>query len=184
MLNSLFQNSQDVSSISRLPIVTNPERPNTWRVKLGLVVLLCPILVLALAACTTGAGLGGNSTGWSPVGAVAIPSDSGVKINEGRNVDPLDISFTVTDVSSFDLGQVIVIDEERLLITSIREQDLVVDRGVDDTRPQTHADQSVIYTIGDRFVVFVATKQGTMQALVDDGLEDPLVHWICKEGEC
>ena len=96
----------------------------------------------------------------------------------------MDISFTVTDVSSFDVGQVILVGEERLQITSIREQDLVVDRGQDGTRPQTHADQATIYTIGERFVVFVATKQGRMQALVDDGFEAPLVQWACKEGEC
>ena len=96
----------------------------------------------------------------------------------------MDISFTVTDVSSFDVGQVILIGEERLQITAIRDQDLVVDRGLDNTRPQTHADQAAILTIGDRFVVFVATKQGRIQAHIDDGFEAPLVQWICKGGEC
>ena len=65
---------------------------------MGLAVVLCTALALTLAACTAGAGLGGNTTGWSPVGAIAIPVDTGSRINEGRNIDPLDNTFTVTDV--------------------------------------------------------------------------------------
>jgi hypothetical protein len=149
-----------------------------------LVLLLCAALSLTLAACTEGAGLGDTSSGWSPVAAIAIPLDTGSRINEGRNVDPLDNTLTVTDVTIFDVGQVIQIDEERLRITSIREQDLVVIRGENNTVPKTHANESIIYTIGDRFVVFVSTKQGEIQALNDDGLGGPLVQWRCGQGQC
>ena len=90
----------------------------------------------------------------------------------------------MTDVTVFDVGQVILIDKERLRITSIREQDLVVTRGADDTRPQTHADQATIYSIGERFVVFASTKQGETLALKDDGFESPIVEWNCRQREC
>ena len=179
----MLQSSEDVPSTSKFLLAADSEQPKARQLNLGLLALACSILVLALAACTTGAGLGGNSSGWSPVAAIAIPSDTGVRINEGRSIDPLDPTITVTNVSEFQVGQIIQIDSERLQITSIREQDLVVTRGVDDTRPETHTDQSIISRIDDRFVVFVATKQGDIQALTDDGLEAPLVQWTCQQGE-
>ena len=183
--NSLLQSSEEIHSTSRFLSAAGSAQPKARLVNLGLLVLLSSIVALVLAACTSGAaGLGGNSSGWSPVAAIAIPSDSGSRINEGRDIDPLDNTITVTDVTAFDVGQVIVIDNERLHITSIQEQDLVVTRGADDTRPQSHADQSPIFTIGDRFVVFVTTKQGDIQALKDDGFEAPNVEWTCKQGEC
>ena len=177
-----MQSSETVHSTSRYPLATGSGRPKTKQGNLGLLVLLSSIVALALAACTPSAGLGGTTSGWSPVAAVAIPLDTGSKINEGRNIDLLDNTFTVTNVAPFGLGQVIQIDDERVQITSIREQDLVVTRGADDTRPQTHADQSTIYRVDERFIVFVATKQGDIQALIDDGLEAPQVQWTCRQG--
>ena len=97
---------------------------------MGLVLLLCATLSLGLVGCTDAAGLGGASNGWSPVAAIAIPLDTGSRINEGRNIDPLDNTITVTNVDVFDVGQVILMGKERLQIITIREQDLVVTRGV------------------------------------------------------
>ena len=137
--------------------------------------LVCAALSLASAACTQSAGLGETSSGWSPVVAVAIPSDTGVMVDQSRNVDPLDTVIRVTDITRFDPGQVIQLGDgdERLRITATREQELVVDRGVDGTRPQAHSGQAPIFTIGDRFTVFVASKQGEFLVLQDDGLGDP-----------
>ena len=125
-------------------------------------------MALMLAACT-GSRLRGESDGWSPAAGVALPSDTGSRINEGRTVDPLDNSLTVTNASAFAVGQVIQIDGERLQITAIRDQELLVERGFDNTRPQSHADQAIIYAIGGEFVVFIITKQGEVKTLLDDG---------------
>ena len=145
----------------------------------GIVVLLllCAAFTLAAAACTDTAGLGETSSGWSPVVAVAVPSDTGVTVNQTGNVDPFDTAITVTDVTRFDPGQVIQLGEERMRVTSTREQQLVVVRGVEGTRPMAHSGQSPIFAIGDRFTVFVATKQGGILALNDDGLGDPSAEW-------
>ena len=121
-----------------------------------------------LAACTPG-GLRDESSGWSPSSGVALLSTTGVSINEGRTVDPLANSFAVTNASAFTVGQVLQIDDERLQITAIRDLDLLVERGFDNTSPQSHADQSIIYAIGNEFVVFVITKQGEIKALLDSG---------------
>ena len=181
---NLLHSSDYIHPTSRVLSAAGPEKPKTKQVKLSLVLLVCATLSLAVAACTNAAGLGGASSGWSPVAAIAIPEDTGSRINEGRNIEPQDNTFTVTHVAEFGVGQVIRIGDERLQIISIREQDLVVTRGVGDTRPQTHADQATIYKIGKQFVVFVATKQGEIKALNDDGLEAPVVDWTCRPGEC
>ena len=73
----------------------------------------------------------------------------------------------------FTVGQIILIDSERLQITAIRDLDLLVQRGFDNTSPQSHADQTIIYAIGNEFVVFVITKQGEIKALLDDGSDPP-----------
>ena len=139
--------------------------------------LLCAAFSVASVACTDTAGLGETSNGWSPVVAVPIPSDTGVTVNQTRNVDPLDTAITVTDVTRFDLGQVIQLGGERMRIAAIREQQLVVVRGVDGTTPATHSSLERILTTGDQFTVFVATKQGGILALQDDGLGDPRIQW-------
>ncbi len=138
-----------------------------------ILLLLCAAFTLASAACTQSAGLGDTSSGWSPVVAVAIPADTGVTVDQTRNVDPLDTAITVTDITRFDPGQVIQLGEERMRITATREQQLVVVRGVDGTRRQAHSGQAPIFTIGDRFTVFVASKEGEFLILQDDGLGDP-----------
>ena len=129
-------------------------------------------MALMLAACT-GRGLEGESDGWSPASGVALPTDTGSRINEGRDVDPLDNTLRVTNASAFTVGQVILIDSERMQITDIRDQDLLVERGFDNTSPQSHADQTTIYAIGGAFVVFIITKQGEIKALLDDGSGAP-----------
>lgn len=93
---------------------------------------------------------------------------------------PLDNILTVTNAAGFAEGKILQIDDERLLITSILDKDLTVERGFDNTRPQSHADQATIYTIGDQFEVFIATKQGDVKALIDDGSEAPPVRWIIR----
>lgn len=145
----------------------------------GLVILLflCAAFTLASAACTQSAGLGETSSGWSPVVAVAIPSDTGVTVDQTRNVDPFDTAITVTDITRFDPGQIIQLGDERMRITATREQELVVVRGVNGTRPVAHSGQAPIFAIGDQFTVFVATKQGGILALNDDGLGDPSSQW-------
>ena len=143
---------------------------------MALLLALCLVVALVLAACS-GGSLRGTSSGWSPAAAVAIPLDSGSRTNEGRDIDPLDHTFTVTNATAFTVDQVLQIDDERLQITSIRDQELTVTRGVDNTRVQSHADQATIFTIGSQFVLFVSTRQGVIKALVDDGLGVPDVQW-------
>ena len=141
---------------------------------------MCIAVAMVLVACT-GGSLRGTSSGWSPVAAVAIPVDSNGRINEGRNLDALDSTFTVTNVTGFSVGQVLQIDDERLRITSIRDQDLTVSRGVDNTRPQPHADQASIFLIGSQFVLYVSTREGDIKALIDDSSGTPLIHWNFRQ---
>jgi len=148
--------------------------PKTRRFKSGLLVLLLVLFALALSGCTSGR-LRGDTNGWSPVSAVSLPIDSGGRLNETGNISPLDNTLTVTNRLIFKLGQVIQIDKEQILITAIRDDELTVDRGVNGTKAESHPGQSVIYSVGELFVVFVTTKQGEIQALVDDGSETPEV---------
>ena len=145
--------------------------------------ILCAAFSLAAVACTDTAGLGETSSGWSPVVAVAIPTDTGVAVNQTRNVDPLDTAITVTDATRLDSDQVIQLGGERMRITAIREQQLVVVRGVDGTTPTAHSGQERIFAIGDQFTVFVATKQGGILALQDDGLGDPGIQWSARQDQ-
>ena len=146
---------------------------NPW-LKLSLLALLAVLFALALTGCTAGR-LRGDSNGWSPVSAVALPMDSGGRLNEAGFISPLDNTLTVTNRLAFELGQVIQIEKEQLLITSIRDDELTVDRGVNGTKAESHPGQSTIFTLGEQFVVFVITKQGEIQALVDVGSETPEV---------
>ena len=148
--------------------------PATRRLKSGLLELLLVLFALALTGCTAGS-LRGESNGWSPVSAVVLPQDSGSRLNEPGTLSPLDNTLTVTSSLAFELDQVIQIEKEQLLITSIRNDELIVDRGVNGTKAESHPGQSTISSVGDQFVVFVTTKQGEIQALVDDGLDTPEV---------
>ena len=148
--------------------------PKTRWLKSGLLVLLLMLFALALTGCTSGR-LRGETSGWSPVSAVALPIDSGGRVNEAGPLSPLDNTLTVTNRLAFKLGQVIQIDEEQLLITAIRDDELTVDRGVNGTKPVSHPGQSTIYSLGELLIVFVTTKQGEIQALLDDGSEAPEV---------
>ena len=148
--------------------------PKTRRFKSGLLVLLLVLFALALTGCTSGR-LRGDTNGWSPVSAVSLPIDSGGRLNETGNISPLDNTLTVTNRLAFTLGQVIQIDKEQLLITAIRDDELTVDRGVNGTKAESHPGQSTIYSLGELLIVFVTTKQGEIQALLDDGSEAPEV---------
>ncbi len=163
--------------------VAGSGRSNSRPVSLVILLLVCSAFSLAPIACTDTAGLGETSSGWSPVVAVAIPTDTGVAVNQTRNVDPLDTAITVTDATRLDPGQVIQLGSERMRITATREQQLVVVRGVDGTIPMAHSGQERIFTIGDQFTVFVATKQGGILALQDDGLGDPGIQWSARQDQ-
>ena len=147
----------------------------TRRLKSGLLALLLVLIALALTGCTSGR-LRGDSNGWSPVAAVALPVDSGSSLNELGDIAPLDNTLTVTNPLAFEWNQVIQIDQEQLLINSIRGDELIVDRGVNGTKPEAHPRQAAIFSLGTQFVIFVTTKQGEIQAMVDDGSEAPEVE--------
>ena len=153
--------------------------PKTRRLKLGLLALFLVLFALALTGCTPGS-LRGDSNGWSPVSAVSLPIDSGGRVNETGPLSPLDNTLTVTNRLAFELGQVIQIDKEQLLITAIRDDELTVERGVNGTKAESHPGQSAIYSVGELFVVFVTTKQGEIRAMVDDGSEAPEVDALYR----
>ena len=137
--------------------------------------LLLLLFALALTGCKAGR-LRGDSNGWSPVSAISIPVDTGGRLNETIDLSPLDNTLTVTDRLVFQTGQVIQIEREQLLITAIRDDELTVDRGVNGTKPEAHPRQAAIFSLGTQFVIFVTTKQGEIQAMVDDGSEAPEVE--------
>ena len=136
--------------------------------------LLIVLLALLLTGCTTGR-LRGDSNGWSPVSAIPLPVDSGSALNEPGSISPLDNSLTVSNPLVYERNQVIQIDNEQLLITDIRNNELIVDRGVNGTRPAAHPGQSSIFSVGQQFIIIVITKEGEIQALLDDGTEAPEV---------
>lgn len=105
--------------------------------------------------------------------AVVLPVDSGVSLNELGSLSPLDNTLTVTNSLAFELGQIIQIENEQILINLIRDDELTVERGVNGTKAESHPGQSVISSVGEQFVVFVTTKQGEIEAMVDDGSEAP-----------
>ena len=150
---------------------------------LVLVLALVAFASMVLAACTSGSNLRDTTSGWSPVAAIPVPLDTGGRITEGRAVDPLDNTLTVSNPSDFAVGQVLQIDDERLQITAIRDKDLTVLRGFDDTTPQSHADLATIYTIGEQFVVVISTKDGEIIALDDHGSGAPAVKWSDRQSE-
>ncbi|PKB73677.1 MAG: hypothetical protein BZY75_00690 [SAR202 cluster bacterium Io17-Chloro-G7] len=131
------------------------------------------LIVLAATGCT--AGLRSDSNGWSPVSALSLPSDSGIRLVETSRLSPLDNTLSVTNGFAFELGQVIQIEQELMLVTLTRDDELVVERGVNGTRPVSHPGQLPILSVGQQFVVFVTTKQGEIQAMVDDGSSAPEV---------
>ena len=156
-------------------------RPRTKQATTALILAL--LAVLLVVSCTRGSNIQDATNGWSPVAALPLPSDTGGRIDAGRTVDPLDNTLTVTNPADFAVGQVLQIDDERIQITGIRDKDLTVVRGFDNTTPRPHADQSSIYTIGQQFVVFVSTKQGEIKALDDDGLGVPRLKLTQPQGE-
>jgi len=153
---------------------TKSVAPKTRRVKSGLLLLLLVFLALAVTGCTAGK-LRGDSNGWSPIAAVPLPIDSGSSVNERGNISPLDNTLTVSNPLVFKIDQVIKIEQEQIRITAIRDNELVVERGINGTKSVSHPGQSVILTLGKQFVIVVTTKQGEIQAMVDDGSEAPEV---------
>lgn len=158
----------------RSPRETKSVTPESRRFKSGLALLLLVLLALAVTGCTAGR-LRGDSNGWSPVAAVPLPIDSGSSVNERGSISPLDNTLTVSNPLVFEIGQVIKIEQEQIRITAIRDNELVVERGINGTRAVSHPGQSVILTLGKQFVIVVTTKQGEIQAMLDGGSEAPEV---------
>ena len=151
----------------------------TRRVNLCLLFVLCLVAAVALVACTTG-NLRGSSSGWSPAAAILIPKDTGERLSEGRTVDALEKELTVSNSASFVEGQFLQIDDEQVRVVSIKDRDLTVERGVNNTRPQPHADQTPIFSLGEKAIVFISTKQGEFIALDSDGAQDPAPRWTYR----
>ena len=148
--------------------------PKTRWLKSGLALLILVFLALAVTGCTAGR-LRGDSNGWSPVAAVPLPIDSGSSVNEQGSISPLDNTLTVSNPLVFEIDQVIKIEQEQIRITGIRDNELVVERGINGTRAVSHPGQSVILTLGKQFVIIVTTKQGEIQVMLDGGSEAPEV---------
>ena len=146
----------------------------------GLVMLLA--LALAAVACT-GGSLRGTSTGWSPVAAELISVDTGGQLNGGAAVSALDNALTVTNPRDFTPGQILLIDREQILVTGMENGDLLVQRGVNNTRPRVHADGSAVFTLGDLSTVFIGTKKGEVKALEDAGSTNPSLLWSYEPPE-
>ena len=154
----------------------------TRQVNLCLLFLLCLVAALALVACTSGR-LRGSSSGWSPAAAILIPKDTGERLSAGRNIDALDNTLTVSNSAKFVEGQILQIDDEQVRVISIKDRDLTVERGINNTRPQPHVDQTPILSLGEKAIVFVSTKQGEFIALVADGTQDPAIRWSYQPPE-
>ena len=173
--------SDDFHPTSNGRTVTKPTPPPGRRARLGLFGLFLLPFVLLLLGCVGGGGRFGNaSSGWSPAAAALVPIDTGSIVNEGATLSPLDNNLTFRGAFFFAAGQILLIDDEQLEVTSVSNRDLRVSRGVNGTTPQDHADQSTIYILGQELVVFVSTKQGEVKALIDDGSDPPPVKWTFR----
>ena len=157
-------------------LATDPVRPKTRQVYRILAIGCLIATALLLSGCSTGR-LSGTSSGWSPVAAVVLPTDTGARLSEGGELTAFDDILTVTSSGPFTEGQVIQIDQEQLRITAVRGNQLSVERGVGGTRARLHVDRAVISSIGDQLVVVIVTKQGDVKALSDDGSQEPRVLW-------
>lgn len=172
----LFRNSYCHHIKLDLPPATKLGFPTRTRAPWGLPVLLLSLLALLFLGCTPGR-YNQPSTGWSTVSAIAVPVDSGSRLNEGATLTPLDNILTVSGGTLFTVGQVLLVDGEQMEITTVRIGELGVVRGANSTTPQTHEDRSTIYTLGDELLVLISTKQGKFKALVDEGSGSPKVKW-------
>lgn len=70
-------------------------------------------------------------------------------INEGGTYSNSDVTLTVTDGSSFQVGDEIEIESEALLVTAVSGNDLTVTRGYAGTSAATHADGTTVYLLSN-----------------------------------
>jgi len=90
-------------------------------------------------------------------------ADSGSYIDEGGLFSSIDTTLTVSDATVFVEGQDIMIDSEKLKITSINSQQLTVSRAVPPTTAGTHPDETSILVLDDAVVV-VGSPNGVAAA--------------------
>ena len=140
----------------------------TAKTMLGMPALFVLVLCLALTACT-GSNLRGSSTGWSPAAAIPVPDDTGAFLNEGNILSSFDDTLTVTESTGFAVDQVLQIDREQMRVIAIDGRDLIVVRGFNDTRPESHEDRARISRPGGRTIVIIVSKEGNFIALDDSG---------------
>ena len=106
---------------------------------------------------------------------------SQASIAEGFPFTESDSTLTVTFGSEFSVGQTLVIDNEHLAVTSIAGNDLGVVRGANGTTAQPHADRSPVFILSEEVLtIYVVTKQGEIQALMDDGFGPPSTKWTFR----
>ena len=115
--------------------------------------------------------------------ALLIFVNTGGNLNEGATLSALDDALTVTNPRDFSPGQILLLDQEQIRVVGIEDGDLMVERGVNDTRPRTHPDRIPIFTLGDLTTIFIGTKEGQVKALVDDGAGAPSLQWSYQPPE-
>jgi hypothetical protein len=71
--------------------------------------------------------------------------DSGAKVDE--DFDDIDTVLTVDKAGKIEVDDVIVIDDEKLLVTGVADKDLTVVRGYDGTTAAAHAKRTRIYKV-------------------------------------
>lgn len=91
---------------------------------------------------------------------------SGAHVHEGEGdvgsvFNSTDTTLTITDSSGFVEGQDILIDDEKLNISSINGQDLTVARGVPPTAATVHQNGASIFTM-DQAIVVVGSPNGVV----------------------
>jgi len=143
-------------------------------------VLGLAVLLAALTGCTAGK-LEGDSQGWSPAAVTSQTQDSRTVINEGRLFSESDTTLTVSNGAIFSTGQTILLSREQLVVTGVVGNNLNVIRGANGTLPGSHPDRAAVSIINeDVFTVYVATKQGEIIALEDDGFGPPETKWAFR----
>ena len=157
------------------PIVRSEVRATDRRMVLGLAVLM-----LVVTGCTAG-NLEGGSEGWSPATVSSQMQNSRTVISEGLSFSESDTTLTVSNGATFNTGQTIFLGSEQLVVTGRAGNNLNVIRGANGTLPQPHPDGTVVSVLTeDVFTVYVATKQGDIVALEDDGFGPPEPKWTFR----
>ena len=143
-------------------------------------VLGLAVLLVVLSGCTAGR-LEGDSQGWSPAAVTSQTQNSRTVISEGLSFSESDTTLTVSNGAIFTTGQSILLSREQLVVTGVVGNDLNVIRGANGTLPESHPDGAAVSILTeDVFSVYVATMQGGIMALEDDGFGPPEVKWTFR----